>query len=203
MKDTKKMVLLTAPSGAGKTTIALRLLDLFPFLTFSISATTRQPRPYEQDGKHYYFYSSDEFRKLIENDALVEYEEVYPGKFYGTLRSEMDRIWREGLMVLFDLDVKGASNLKSIYSEQCLSLFIEPESVEVLRERLNNRKTETEDSIEERLSRAEFELTFRPEFDYSIVNKDLDQAVEEAKIRVLEFVGLDFSKENRRENAEK
>lgn len=197
------MVLLTAPSGAGKTTIAHRLLDMFPFLTFSISATTRASRSYEKEGQHYYFFSTSDFRELIEKDALVEYEEVYPGKFYGTLRSEMDRIWKEGLMVLFDLDVKGASNLKSIYGDRCLSLFIEPESVEVLRERLNNRKTETPESIEERLSRAEFELTFRPEFDYCIVNKDLEQAVAEAKERVLEFVGLDFSKEIRRENEAK
>src|SRR6056297_2248750 len=188
MKSQKKMVLLTAPSGAGKTTIANRLMRAFPFLTFSISATTRPPRHYEQEGEHYYFYSPDEFQRLVEQQAFVEYEEVHPVKYYGTLKSEVDRIWQKGLTVLFDLDVKGARNLKSIFGDRCLSLFIEPESLAVLEERLKKRRTETEQTLALRLKRAEFELNQSDFFDYSIVNKDLDVAVAEARDRVLEFM---------------
>ncbi len=190
MKSQKKMVLLTAPSGAGKTTIANRLMRAFPFLTFSISATTRPPRHYEREGEHYYFYSPYEFQRLVEQQAFVEYEEVYPGKYYGTLRSEVDRIWQKGLTVLFDLDVKGARNLKSIFGDRCLALFIEPESLEVLEERLQGRNTETEDTLAQRLERAEFELGHRDYFDHSIINQDLEVAVAEARDRVLEFMDV-------------
>ena len=190
MSAKKKMVLLTAPSGAGKTTIANRLMHAFPFLTFSISATTRKARDYEREGEHYYFYSSEQFQGLVDEGAFVEYEEVYPGKFYGTLKKEVERIWNKGLTVLFDLDVKGARNLKSIYGDQCLSLFIEPESLKVLEQRLQGRKTETEKTLAQRLERAEFELGQRDYFDYRIVNKDLEVAVSEARDRVLHFMEL-------------
>lgn len=190
MSAQKKMVLLTAPSGAGKTTIANRLMHAFPFLTFSISATTRKARHYEREGEHYYFYSPDKFQELVKKEAFVEYEEVYPGKFYGTLKKEVDRIWEKGLTVLFDLDVKGARNLKSIYGDRCLSLFIEPESMEVLEERLQGRQTETIETLAQRLQRADFELGHRDYFDYRIVNKELDVAVAEARDRVLSFMGL-------------
>ncbi|SRR6056297_71530 len=188
MSSTKKMVLLTAPSGAGKTTIARRLMKAFPFLTFSISATTRPPRPNEKHGEDYYFYSDAKFSKLVEEGAFIEYEEVYPGKYYGTLQKSVDRIWQKGLTILFDLDVKGARNLKSIFGDRCLSLFIEPESLAVLEERLKKRRTETEQTLALRLKRAEFELNQSDFFDYSIVNKDLDVAVAEARDRVLEFM---------------
>jgi len=190
MSGQKKMVLLTAPSGAGKTTIANRLMHAFPFLTFSISATTRKARDYERDGEHYYFYSPEKFQELVDEGAFVEYEEVYPGKFYGTLKKEVERIWNKGLTVLFDLDVKGARNLKSIYGDRCLSLFIEPESLEVLEQRLQGRKTETKQTLAQRLKRAEFELQQRGYFDHRIINKDLDVAVAEARDRVLHFMKL-------------
>lgn len=190
MSGQKKMVLLTAPSGAGKTTIANRLMHAFPFLTFSISATTRKARDYERDGEHYYFYSPEKFQELVDEGAFVEYEEVYPGKFYGTLKKEVERIWNKGLTVLFDLDVKGARNLKSIYGDRCLSLFIEPESLEVLEQRLQGRKTETKQTLAQRLKRAEFELQQRHYFDHRIINEDLEVAVAEARDRVLHFMEL-------------
>jgi guanylate kinase len=190
MTPTKKMVLLTAPSGAGKTTIARHLMRSFPFLTFSTSATTRKPRPSERDGEHYHFYSLTEFKRRIEEGAFVEYEEVYPGKYYGTLHSEIERIWQKGLTVLFDLDVKGARNLKSIFGDRCLSLFIEPESLEILEQRLKNRRTETEKTLAIRLKRARFELSQSHFFDYSIINKDLEVAVTEARSRVLDFMDI-------------
>lgn len=190
MSSSKKMILLTAPSGAGKTTIARRLMKAFPFLTFSISATTRSPRPNERHGEDYYFYSHEKFKRLVDEGAFVEYEEVYPGKYYGTLKQSVDDIWEKGLTVLFDLDVKGARNLKSIFGDRCLSLFIEPESLAVLESRLRDRQTETEETLAHRLKRAEFEIQQSNFFDFSIVNKDLDVAVGEARDRVLEFMEI-------------
>jgi guanylate kinase len=190
MSSSKKMVLLTAPSGAGKTTIARRLMKAFPFLTFSISATTRRPRPNEKHGEDYYFFSQSEFHQLVEDGAFIEYEEVYPGRFYGTLEKAVNDIWARGLTVLFDLDVKGARNLKSIYGDRCLSLFIEPESLAVLESRLRDRQTETEETLAHRLKRAAFEIEQGDFFDFSIVNKDLDTAVAEARDRVLQFMDI-------------
>lgn len=185
-----KMILLTAPSGAGKTTLAAELIRIFPFLEFSISATTRKARDYEIDGIHYYFYSQKEFDGLIQNGQLAEYEEVYPGQFYGTLKSEVTRIWDKGLIVLFDVDVKGARNLKRTYGDLCLSLFIKPPSMEELEKRLINRRTEDGSSLQKRLSRVRYEMQYENEFDHTIVNDKLEDATVIAKKVILNYLGL-------------
>lgn len=190
MSNPEKMIVLTAPSGSGKTTIASQLIKIFPFLEFSISATTRPPRSYEQNGVHYYFYARDEFDKLIEDDSLAEYEEVYEGQFYGTLKSELHRIWEKGMIVLFDVDVRGAQNIKKIYGEQCLSIFIKPPSLKELENRLIKRNTESPSSLEKRLQRVRYEISFEDRFDHTIVNDQLDTAVLEVKSLILDFAGI-------------
>ena len=190
MSDPKKMVVLTAPSGAGKTTIARHLIKIFPFLEFSISATTRQPRQHEKAGVHYYFFDHDSFQELIEKDKLAEFEEVYEGQYYGTLKSELDRIWEKGLVVLFDVDVRGADNIKKVYQDQCLSLFIKPPSLKELETRLTHRNTEDEESLRKRLKRVRFEMTYEDRFDHTIVNDDLDNAIKAAKSSILRFLDI-------------
>jgi len=190
-----KMIILTAPSGAGKTTIARALMQQLPFLEFSISATTRPVRDYETHGVHYYFYSPEEFRSLVKEEALAEYEEVYQDQFYGTLKSEIERIWERGLMVLFDVDVKGALNLKKIYGASCLALFVQPPSFEILRNRLIDRNTEDAVSLQKRLDRAEFELSLADQFDTIIVNDQLEEAIRDAKRKILTFAGIDENNE--------
>lgn len=179
-KENSKLLVITAPSGSGKTTIVRHLLETFDNLSFSVSATTRSPREGEIHGKDYYFFEAEEFKNLIEEEAFVEWEEVYPDKFYGTLKSEVQRVWNNGKHIIFDIDVKGAVNIKKRYGEQALSIFIKPPSFEVLCERLQDRATEDSKSLETRLARAKKELTFEKKFDIVIINDDLVQAKKEA-----------------------
>ena len=184
-----KVVIFSAPSGAGKSTIVNHLLRLHPELEFSISATSRAPRGQEQHGVEYYFFTSDEFRQMIAEDKFVEYEEVYAGSFYGTLRSEVERIWSKGNVIIFDIDVQGGVNLKRIFGEQAFSIFIQAPSVEILRERLIGRGTDTAEAIEKRVAKAASEMEFAAgKFDYTLVNNDLKTALAEAESIVDEFL---------------
>lgn len=177
-----KLIILTAPSGAGKTSITRHLMQTFPGqLAFSISAATRAPRGTEKDGVEYYFLTETAFREKINEDAFVEWEMVYEGKYYGTLRSELQRIRDEGKVPVLDIDVKGAVHVQNQYPGQVLSLFIQPPSIEELRRRLLSRGTETEESLHTRLSKAEFELSFRDQFTHIVVNDQLDKACAEAE----------------------
>ncbi|XZF14694.1 guanylate kinase [Chitinophagaceae bacterium MMS25-I14] len=181
----EKIIIITAPSGSGKTTLVKRLLAAYPRLAFSISACTRHPRPGEVHGKDYYFYEEQAFQQLIEQDAFVEWEMVYTGKYYGTLKSEVERIWQNGQFPLVDIDVNGALAIHDKYPRTSLSIFIEAPSLEVLRERLEKRGTETPKTLEERIDKARFELTFADRFDRIIVNDDLDKATAEL-VKVVE-----------------
>jgi len=184
-----KVIIFSAPSGAGKSTIVNHILGLRNDLEFSISATSRAPRGQEQHGVEYYFFSADEFRQMIAEDKFVEYEEVYPGSFYGTLRSEVERIWAKGNAIVFDIDVQGGVNLKRIFGEQALSVFIQAPSVEILRERLIGRGTDTMEAIERRVAKAESEMEFAAgKFDYVLVNDDLQTALAEAEDIVADFL---------------
>ena len=177
-----KVLIFSAPSGAGKSTIVNHLLGMYPELEFSISATSREPRGKEVHGVEYYFFSSDEFRKLISEDKFVEYEEVYAGSFYGTLRSEVERIWAKGNTIIFDIDVQGGVNLKRIFGDQALSVFIQAPSVEELRKRLVGRGTDSDEAIERRVSKAASEMEFASgKFDYTLINDDLTTAFTEAE----------------------
>jgi guanylate kinase len=180
-KDGQKVVIITAPSGAGKTTITRFLLGRFQGrLSFSVSATTRPPRSGEKDGADYHFIDPQRFRELVREDAFLEWEMVYEDRYYGTLRSEVGRIWGLGQAALLDVDVKGALSVKSSHDGPSLSLFIEPPSLEELARRLSKRGTETEDSLRTRVEKAAYELTFKDRFDRRIVNDDLQNACEEA-----------------------
>jgi guanylate kinase len=184
-----KVIIFSAPSGAGKSTIVNHLLSLRPELEFSISATSRAPRGQEQHGVEYYFFTADEFRKMISEDKFVEYEEVYAGSFYGTLRSEVERIWAKGHTIVFDIDVQGGVNLKRIFGDQALSVFIQAPSVDVLRERLIGRGTDTEEAIERRVSKAASEMEFAAgKFDYVLINDDLAKAKAEAEGLIDDFL---------------
>lgn len=184
-----KVIIFSAPSGAGKSTIVNHILALHPEIEFSISATSRAPRGTEQHGKEYYFYSSDEFRKMIAEDKFVEYEEVYAGSFYGTLKSEVERIWAKGHIIIFDIDVQGGVNLKRIFGDQALSIFIQAPSVEELRTRLIGRGTDTEEAIERRVAKAASEMEFAAgKFDYILVNDDLQNAFAEAEKVIGDFI---------------
>ncbi len=183
-----KIIVLAAPSGCGKSTIVGGVMQPGDIeLGFAISATTRQPREGETDGVNYYFISEEEFRTAIAEDRFVEYEEVYPGRFYGTLHSEIERITSTGSNIILDLDVNGALRVKEIYGERVLTLFIEPPSLETLRQRLVSRGTETPDVIEVRINRAAYELSRAPEFDYRIVNDKLDVAVAQTHALIKAF----------------
>ena len=184
-----KVIIFSAPSGAGKSTVVNHLLGLYPELEFSISATSRAPRGQEQHGVEYYFYTADEFRTMIAEDKFVEYEEVYSGSFYGTLRSEVERIWAKGHTIVFDIDVQGGVNLKRIFGEQALSIFIQAPSVEILRERLIGRGTDTAEAIEKRVAKAASEMEFAAgKFDYTLINDDLQTALTEAENLVKGFL---------------
>ena len=184
-----KVIIFSAPSGAGKSTIVNHILGLHPEIEFSISATSRAPRGQEQHGVEYYFFTADEFRKMIAEDKFVEHEEVYPGSFYGTLRSEVERIWAKGHVIVFDIDVQGGVNLKRIFGEQAFSVFIQAPSVEVLRERLIGRATDTAEAIEKRVAKAASEMEFAAgKFDHVLVNDDLQTAFAEAERIIDEFL---------------
>lgn len=175
-----KLVIFSAPSGSGKTTIVRELLKRFPQFEFSISATSRQPRGKEQHGVDYYFLSNEEFRQRVERDEFVEWEEVYQGTCYGTLKSEVERIWAKGNVIVFDVDVMGGISLKRLFGEDACSVFIMPPSVEELERRLRGRGTDAEEVIQKRVGKAEFELSKAPEFDHTVVNDVLEDAVNEA-----------------------
>ena len=175
-----KLVIFSAPSGSGKTTIVRELLQRFPQFEFSISATSRQPRGKEQHGIDYYFLSTDEFLQRVERDEFVEWEEVYAGTCYGTLKSEVERIWAKGNVIVFDVDVMGGINLKRLFGDDACSIFIMPPSIEELERRLRGRGTDSEEVIQKRIGKAEFELSKSPEFDYTVVNDVLADAVNEA-----------------------
>ena len=184
-----KVIIFSAPSGAGKSTVVNHILGLHPEIEFSISATSRAPRGQEQHGVEYYFYSSDEFRQMIAENKFVEYEEVYAGSFYGTLKSEVERIWAKGHVIVFDIDVQGGVNLKRIFGEQAFSVFIQAPSVEVLRERLVGRGTDTPEAIEKRVAKAASEMEFAAgKFDYVLVNDDLTTAFAESERIIDEFL---------------
>ena len=183
-----KLVLFCGPSGSGKTTITKHLLAKFPQLRFSVSATTRAKRPGEVHGSDYYFISVEDFKKKIEQDAFVEWEEVYRNIFYGTLKSEIQRIWNDGRVVAFDVDVEGGLNIKKLYGNNLLAVFVKPLSVEVLRKRLAERNTESPESLETRIAKAEHELLYESKFDHVILNDTLEHALEQAFKLVNEFL---------------
>lgn len=184
-----KLLIFSAPSGSGKTTIVQHLLQQPELnLAFSISATTRACRAGETEGINYYYLSVDDFKAKIEEGSFLEWEEVYPLHMYGTLRSEVERLWKEGKHVIFDIDVAGGLNLKKHFPEQTLSIFVQPPSMEVLRERLQGRSTESEEKIEMRLSKASQELETAPQFDYILLNENLEVALKEAHLVVQQFL---------------
>ena len=184
-----KVIIFSAPSGAGKSTIVNHILGLHPEIEFSISATSRAPRGQEQHGVEYYFFSADEFRQMISEDKFVEYEEVYAGSFYGTLKSEVERIWAKGHVIIFDIDVQGGVNLKRIFGDQAFSVFIQAPSVEVLRERLVGRGTDTAEAIERRVAKAASEMEFAAgKFDHVLINDDLTKTFAEAERIIDEFL---------------
>lgn len=183
-----KIIIVTAPSGAGKTSIVKELLSFFPNLSFSVSAATRAPRANEKDGVDYYFMSVDVFRQKIEADEFAEWQMVYEGKYYGTLKAEVQRIWAEGKTPVLDIDVKGAENVKRIYPNNSMAIFVQPPSIEVLMQRLKGRGTESPETLKARLDKAEFELSFSDKFDKVLVNDNLEKACAEAKEIVGEFL---------------
>ena len=193
MSDSKKgkCIIFSAPSGAGKTTIVHYLLKESLGLEFSVSACSREPRKNEINGKDYYFLGLEGFKDQIDKEAFIEWEEVYTNNFYGTLKSEIERIWANGKSVIFDVDVIGGLNLKRIFGEQALSVFVKPPSYEVLEKRLRNRSTETEDKIQQRMKKANEEFAYAPEFDIILINDNLDEACKTAKEMVSEFLSIE------------
>lgn len=184
-----KVIIFSAPSGAGKSTVVGHLLGLHPEFEFSISATSRQPRGTEKDGVEYYFIDAGRFRELIDQDAFVEHEEVYEGRFYGTLKSEVERIWAKGHVIIFDVDVKGGVNLKKYFKDAAMSVLIVPPSIEVLEQRLRGRATDSEEAIQERIGKARSELEFAEgRFDRVLVNDSLEDTFANAEAMVDEFL---------------
>lgn len=184
-----KIIIVSAPSGCGKSTIISAIMEKGDLdLQFSVSATSRLPRTGEKHGVHYYFLTEVEFRNRIESGDFVEYEEVYPGRFYGTLASEIDRITASGHNVVLDIDVKGAMNVKRIYGDRALTMFIMPPSIDVLRQRLEARATDSAEAINERVSKAEYELSFAKFYDKTVINDDLEVAVKDAHDIIQSFI---------------
>jgi len=183
-----KSIIVSAPSGAGKTTIVHRLMTEIPALAFSISACSRSARPMEKEGEDYYFLGVEGFKKAIENQEFIEWEEVYTDHYYGTLRREVQRLWDEGKVIIFDVDVVGGLNLKALFKEHALSVFIKPPSVEILEKRLRARETESEERIALRIKKSGWELSQAESFDVCILNDDLEKAVLDAKTQVIRFI---------------
>ena len=183
-----KVLIFSAPSGSGKSTIVNHILGLHPEVEFSVSATSRPPRGQEQNGVEYYFIAEEEFRQRIENEEFVEFEEVYPGRFYGTLKEEVERIWAKGNVIIFDVDVKGGVNLKKYFGDKALSVFIQAPSIEELRRRLVSRGTDSEEEIEKRVGKAAEEMTYADKFDHILVNDDLETAFAESEKVVDDFL---------------
>ena len=184
-----RAIIFSAPSGSGKTTIVKHLLDNNPKLGFSISACTRDKRGRnEKNGKDYFFLTPQDFKKKIDEDEFIEWEEVYAGNFYGTLKSEIERIWSEGRHVIFDVDVKGGLNLKKYFGDKALAVFVKVPSLDVLKSRLTDRNTESEDSLSRRVFKARFEMGFEDQFDVTLVNEDLDESLAKAEKLVDTFI---------------
>lgn len=195
MTQEGKLIVFSAPSGSGKTTIVRHLLKQEELkLDFSISAASRSPRPGEEDGKDYHFLDLKEFKRRIKEDEFLEWEEVYRDNFYGTLKSEVDRIWKSGKHVIFDIDVVGGLDIKSIYPERTLAVFVKPPSIEELKIRLKKRKTESDERINMRVAKASIELATAPQFDHIILNDTLEHALEKAYDLVAGFVGVKSNK---------
>ncbi|MBR1849915.1 MAG: guanylate kinase [Bacteroidales bacterium] len=190
MTDNRKAILFSAPSGCGKTTIIKQLLNHFDCFEFSISATSRQPREGERDGVDYYFLSHERFKERVAANDFLEWEEVYHGTCYGTLKSEIDRIWNNGHVIVFDVDVNGGLNIKKYFGQDALAIFVMPPSVEVLEQRLRSRGTDSEESIAKRLGRSAEELKQSPNFDITIVNDDLATAVEQTRLAINRYLNL-------------
>ncbi|PQL93026.1 guanylate kinase [Apibacter sp. B3706] len=185
-----KLIIFSAPSGAGKTTIVQYLLSIFPEISFSISCTTRPKRENEVDGKDYYFLTEEQFQEKIKNNEFIEYEEVYKGRYYGTLHSEIERLWNQGKHVIFDIDVRGGLNLKKQFKDRALAIFIAPPSLKDLEERLKNRNTENLESLLTRIQKADEELSFAKDFDAVIINDNLEKAQNKAKTLVKNFLDI-------------
>lgn len=188
----QKVIIFSAPSGSGKTTLVKYALEHFPQLAFSISCTTRNPRGTEENGVDYHFISPDEFRQKISEDAFVEFEEVYTDKYYGTLKSEVERIWNEGKTVIFDVDVKGGISLKNYFKDKALSIFVMPPSIEELERRLIARATDDAETIKTRVTKAYEEMAFQKNFDKTVVNTDLEHAKEDVKTLIENFLEFNF-----------
>jgi guanylate kinase len=187
--DSRKIIIIAAPSGSGKTSITRFLLQKYPSLSLSISAATRKPRGEEKDGVHYHFISEEDFKHKIEENAFVEWEMVYEGSYYGTLKAELERIWNLGKTPILDIDVKGAIHLQDQFPNRCLSIFIEPPSVAELKKRLESRGTETAESLANRVNKASYELSFKNHFHKNILNDDLERACSETEQVIKEFLG--------------
>jgi guanylate kinase len=187
--DSRKIIIIAAPSGSGKTSITRFLLQKYPALCLSVSAATRKPRGEEKDGVHYHFISEEDFKHKIEENAFVEWEMVYEGSYYGTLKAELERIWNLGKTPILDIDVKGAIHLQDQFPNRCLSIFIEPPSVTELKKRLESRGTETPESLANRVNKASYELSFKNHFHKNILNDNLERASTETEQVIKEFLG--------------
>ena len=189
-ESSQKLIIITAPSGAGKTSVTKYLLEKIPLLAFSVSATTRKPRSNERDGVDYYFITEEAFHAKIQEKDFIEWEMVYEGKYYGTFKSELERIWGDHKIPLLDIDVKGAIHVHEQFDDNCLTIFIEPPSVDELKKRLQSRGTESLESLQTRLNKAVFELSFKQQFNKIIINDNLQQACTEAEAVVKDFLNL-------------
>lgn len=183
-----KAIIFSAPSGSGKTTVVNHLMSVIPELGFSVSATTRKPRPHELDGREYYFLDESDFRKKIEDNEFLEYEEVYQGILYGTLNSEVDRLWAMGKTVIFDVDVAGGVRIKKKFGNNALSIFLRPPSIEILMDRLRKRSTEVEHQLQMRIDKANFELGFEDQYDIVLINDKLEDTLKKAEEIVRKFI---------------
>lgn len=191
MSISGKLIIFSAPSGAGKTTLVRHLLEIPALnLAFSVSATSRAKRGYEEDGKDYFFITPEQFRKKIEYGEFLEWEEVYQNQYYGTLKAEVDKLLKAGKNVIFDIDVEGGMNLKKIYGKEALAIFVKPPSIKHLEERLNTRSSEDEESLKTRLDKAVSELEYAPQFDKVLLNDKLEKAKKDAEVFVSDFLGI-------------